>query len=162
MTAGLCLPPGIYNRALAATYFLIIPHPGFRVDRLAYRPENTQCIQLIFCRPPLSQPHQGANGSRSGINNCNSKLVANLPEPPGIRVGGNPFKHKRSSTVGKRAVNNIAMSRHPADIGGAPEDIVVMDIENNLMGKRNLQQVATCGMKNALGLTGRTRGVKHK
>ena len=36
VTTGLCLPIGIYNRALAIADVLVIPHPDFGIDRLAY------------------------------------------------------------------------------------------------------------------------------
>ena len=45
---GFCLPPGIHDRAGAATNFFVIPHPGFRIDPFAHAAEQSQAGQIVF------------------------------------------------------------------------------------------------------------------
>ena len=46
--AGFGLPPGIDDRAAAAADLLVIPHPGFRIDRLADGAEQPQARQVVL------------------------------------------------------------------------------------------------------------------
>ena len=153
-SAGLRLPPGIDDGALISADFFVIPHPCFRIDRLAYRTENPHRVQLIFGGPFVAQTHQGPDGCWCRIENCNAELIANMPETTGVRVGGNSLEHQRCAAVCKRAINNVAVPRYPADIGGTPVNIIVVNIEDDFMSKRGVQQISTCCVDDALGFAG--------
>jgi acyl-CoA synthetase (AMP-forming)/AMP-acid ligase II len=50
----------------------------------------------------------------------------------------------------------------PADIGGAPEDVAVVVVEDVLMGHRGIDEVAAGGVHDALGLAGGAGGVEDE
>ena len=54
------------------------------------------------------------------------------------------------------------MAGNPADIGGTPENILVLQIKYRFMGEAGINQIATGGVQHALGFAGRTGGVKNK
>ena len=54
------------------------------------------------------------------------------------------------------------MSGDPADIGRAPESILIFKIENPLAGLHNIQEISGCGVNNALGLAGAAAGIEYE
>ena len=48
---GFGLPPGIDDRAAFAADDLVIPDPGFGIDRFAHRAEQAQRAKVMFLRP---------------------------------------------------------------------------------------------------------------
>ena len=150
--AGLRLPPCINEGASVSADFFVVPHPGLRIYRLADGAKDSQGIQFVLGRPLVSKTHQRANSRWCRIENRNAEFVANLPETSCIRISGNAFKHQRCSAVCKRAINNVAVTGYPANVGGAPVDIVIVNIENNFVSKGDVHQVSTCCVDNSLGL----------
>src|SRR6266404_3394889 len=51
------------------------------------------------------------------------------------------------STIGQRAINDIAVAGDPADIGGAPINVAVVIIEHILVGIGRPQQIAARGVQ---------------
>src|SRR5690606_15434636 len=51
--AGFRLPPGVDHRAALTPDISEIPHPGFRVDRLAHRTDDPKAAQVVFARMVL-------------------------------------------------------------------------------------------------------------
>ncbi len=68
----------------------------------------------------------------------------------------------RGGAGGKRAVDDVAVAGHPADIGGAPVGVFVAQVEDPLHGHGGLQQVAGGGVDDALGLAGGAGSVEHE
>ena len=54
--------------------------------------------------------------------------------------------------VAERSVDNVAVTRHPADVGRAPVDIFVAHVKGKLLGHGGIKQVTGCRMDDALGL----------
>ncbi|MNX90082.1 hypothetical protein D3C86_1221160 [compost metagenome] len=54
------------------------------------------------------------------------------------------------------------MARHPAHVGGAPEDVVVLEVEDPLAGEGGPEEVAARGVDDALGLARGARGVEDE
>src|SRR5205823_3809930 len=50
MPAGFRLPPGIDDRAAATTDIGVVPHPRFRIDRLADGAEQTEARKIVIFR----------------------------------------------------------------------------------------------------------------
>ena len=84
----------------------------------------------MFARPFHAPFHEGADGRWRGIEDGDVILFNDAPET--IRLGKirRAFIHQAGRAIGKRAVNHIAMAGDPADIGGAPIDIRLAQIEN--------------------------------
>ena len=64
--------------------------------------------------------------------------------------------------VGERAVDDVAVAGDPADVGGAPVDVFVVQIEDEPGGPHRLQQIAGGGVQDAFGLAGGAAGVKDE
>ena len=75
---------------------------------------------------------------------------------------GRPFVHDDRRAVGERAVDDVAVPRHPADVGGAPVDVVFLEIENPACVERRAEQIAGRRVQHALGFAGRAAGVEDE
>ncbi|MNM96270.1 hypothetical protein D3C81_1087390 [compost metagenome] len=152
--AGLGLPPGIDDRAAPLADHVVVPLPGFRVDRLADRAEQAQAGAGGLLHRPLALAHQCAQRGWRGVEDVHLMLVDHLPEARGVRVVRYALEHQRGGAVGQRAVDDVAVPGDPADIGGAPEDVAFVVVEHVLVGHRHIQQITAGGVQHALGFAG--------
>ena len=77
--AGFGLPPGIHDGTAGLAHHLVIPLPGFRVDRFAYRAQQLQAGPGGFGDRLVAQAHEGANGGGCGVEDIHLVLVHHLP-----------------------------------------------------------------------------------
>ena len=89
-------------------------------------------------------------------------LVDHIPEPAMVGVVGHALEDHLRRAVEQRAVDDIAVPRDPADIGGAPEHLARLVVEDIVEGGRGPDAVAAGGVEHALGLARRTRGVEDE
>ena len=75
--------------------------------------------------PLLALPHQRADGGGGGVEDVDLELLHDLPEPVQLRIGGYALEHDRGGAVGQRSVDDVAVPGDPADVGGAPVDVLV-------------------------------------
>ncbi len=160
--AGLGLPPGIDDRAAAVADHAVIPLPGFRIDRLADRAKQAQRSARGLLHRLVARLHQRADRGRRGVERVDLVLVDHFPEARIGRVVRHAFEHQRGRAVGERAVENVAVARDPADVGGAPVDVAVVIVEHELVRHRGVDVVAAGGVQHALRLSGRARGVEDE
>ena len=130
--AGFGLPPGVDDRAALAADVPVIPHPRFRVDRLADRSQQPQRAEIVLRWPLGAPPHERANRRRRGVENRHAVALDDLPEAILLRPVGRAFVHHHGRAVGQRSVDDVAVAGDPADIGRAPVDVVVFQIEDPL------------------------------
>src|SRR6516162_4821268 len=71
-----------------------------------------------------------------------------------------PFVHYDSGAVGERAVNDVAVPGDPADVGGAPESVVFLEVEDPAVRQGSPNQIAGGRMQYPLGFSGRAAGVE--
>src|SRR3954453_20467448 len=67
--AGLRLPPGVDNRTASFADDAPVPSPGFGIDRLADRAEQTQRLAGIALDPLLALALECADGGRRSVGN---------------------------------------------------------------------------------------------
>src|SRR3546814_11598567 len=67
-----------------------------------------------------------------------------------------------SSDVCSSYLDDVAVAGHPAHVGGAPEDVVFLEVEHRLVGVGAEHQVAARGVQHALGLAGGPGGVEDE
>ena len=132
--AGFGLPPGIDNRAALFADHIVIPQPGFRINRLTNRAQNADRFATGLFDRAVAFAHQGAQRRRRSIENIDVVLVAHFPTARGIGIGRHALKHHRGRAIGERSIENIGVTGDPADICGAPVDVTIMIIEHILMG----------------------------
>ena len=162
MAARFSLPPGIYDRAGTFPDYFVVPVPSFRVDWFPHCAKQLEAAQIAPIHKRPTFPHQCPDRSRRGVKLVNLVLFANLPKSAGIGIGWHAFEHQCCSTIGQRAIDDIAVSRNPAHVGGAPIYVTVMVIERHLMGQRRIDQIPARAMHNALRLPGGSRGIQDK
>ncbi len=160
--AGFRLPPGVDDRRALVADDIIVPKPCFRIDRLADRAEEAQRFAARSLDVAVALAHQRADRRRGRVEDVDFVLVDDLPEARRVGVVRYALEHQRRRAVGERAVENIAVPGHPADIGGAPIDIAVVIIEDVLMRHRGEDEIAASGVQYPLWLAGRARGVEDK
>ena len=134
--AGLGLPPRVDDRRLVAADVLAVPHPGFRVDRLADRAEDAQGRQVVRRRQLHALLHERADGGRGAVQDRDLVVLDDLPPAvPGRGVRG-ALVQDPGRRVGERAVDDVAVAGHPADVGGAPVHVVGLDVEDRVVAER--------------------------
>ena len=89
-------------------------------------------------------------------------LLDDVPEAILVREVGRAFVHHRRGAVHERAVDDVAVAGDPADVGGAPVDVVVAQIEDQARRVLRLHRVAARRVDHALGLAGGARRVEDE
>ena len=80
----------------------------------------------------------------------------------GAGMGRGALVHERRRAVGERSVDDVGVARDPADVGGAPVDVVVLEVEDRLGGRGDVGEVAAGRVQDALGLAGRAARVEDE
>ena len=97
--------------------------------------------------------NKGTDGGRRGVENANSVIFDNLPEAREVREIGCSLIHDLSHSIQHRSIGDVGVTSDPADVGGAPVDIVITHIEDVFAGGIGVDHITSCGVENALGLT---------
>src|SRR3546814_9822233 len=70
--------PGVDDRQFLVADDLVIPHPRFRIDRLADAAEQPQFRQIVLLRPFVAEFHQRANRGWRRIENRSEEHTSEL------------------------------------------------------------------------------------
>ena len=159
---GFGLPPGVHDGATATANHLLVPDPGFWVDRLPHRAQDSQGAHVVLVRHLPAALHEGPNCCRCCVKEGHLVLLNHLPKGAGLARAGSPLVHHRGGAIGEGAIHDVAVARNPAHIRGAPMDVVLADVENPLEGEVGPEVVARCGVNHTLGFSGGSGGVEHK
>src|SRR3569623_253278 len=162
MGAGCGLPPGIDDGTALAAYDAVIPDPGFRIDGFAHAAEQAQFRYIVLRGNVVAVFHQRADRGRRRVEDRHLMILAHLPEAPGVGHGGRTFIYDYGGAARERAVSDVTVAGDPADVGGAPEHVVLADIEHPLHGDDAAEQIAGTGMLDALGFTGGAGRIEQK
>ena len=107
--------------------------------------------------------HKRSDRGRRGVENRHPIFFDDLPPPARSGAVGSALINHLSGAVRKRSVHHIAVAGDPADIGCAPVDVGLgVEVEDILMSKCRLGEIAPRGVQDALWFTGRARGVEDK
>src|ERR1043166_4840597 len=98
--------------------------------------------------------HEGANCGWRGVKDSYAVFLYDTPQPFFVRPIRRAFIHDLRYPVCHRAIDDVCMTGDPANIGGAPENIVVLHVENPLVCQCHAGQIAARCMKNSLRLPG--------
>ena len=154
------LPPGVDDRALSVTDVLAVPHPRLGIDRLADAPEQTQGREVVFLGPLRAPLHERADRRRSGVEDRDAVALDQVPEPVARRRVGRALVHQARRAVREGAVDHVRVPRDPADVGRAPVDVLVLEIEDPLRRRVDPDQIAAGGVEDALRLPRRAGRVQ--
>ncbi len=86
--------------------------------------------------------------------------LADVPEAVAGGPVGRALVHQRRRPQRQRAVERVAVPGDPADVGGAPEHVVFLEVEDPVGGGDHAGQIAAGGVHDALGLAGGAGGVE--
>src|SRR4029079_3928719 len=124
------LPTRVNYGTAIATYVLAIPHPCFGIDRLTDRSKKSKHREIMLCGILITPLHECSDRGRCSVENRDAVALADFPEAIFFRPIRCAFVHHARGAVRERTVYEIRMSRHPAHIGCAPENVVVAQVEN--------------------------------
>ena len=161
-SARLGLPPGVDDRAAALADDAVVPLPGLGVDRFADRAQQAQRLAAGLLHRLLARAHQRTDGGRRGVEDVDLMLVDDLPEAAHRRIVRNALEHQGRRAVGERSVDDVGVTRHPADVGGAPVDVALVVVEDVLVRHRRKDEIAAGGVDDALGRAGRARRIEDE
>src|SRR6266581_6852053 len=106
----------------------------------------------MFRHPLVAPANEGADRCRSGVENVDAIFLDDLPESIGLRPVRRAFVHEGRSAIGQWSVNDITMPGDPADIGRAPKNVFISDIED-IFGRRiNADEVPAGRVQNSFWL----------
>ena len=108
----------------------------------------------VHSRVAFGSLDQRADRRRRGVEDADLVVLDHLPEAACVGIGRHAFEDDLGAAQRQRAVGNVGVARHPADVGGTPEHVVGLQVEGPLGRQRRMQQVAAAGMLHALGLSG--------
>src|SRR5215469_14033486 len=111
--------------------------------------------------PFLTMTHQASDSRWRSVDNAHFEFLNNTPVAVGIGIGGYAFEENAGNSIHEWTINNIAMSGNPADVGGAPVDIVLLDIENEFRCCINTDRIATLDVYHTFGLARAATCVKN-
>ena len=104
--------------------------------------------------------HERPDHGRRRVVDRDPVALDQVPVPVGAGVARRPLELDGRRAVGERTVDEVRVPRDPADVGLAPVDVVVLDVEDPLRRGLDLREVAAGGVHDALGLARRARGVE--
>ena len=132
----------------------MIPHPGFRIDRLTHGAEESERGKIARIGELISRFYKGANGGWSSVENGDAVFLDDIPEATEVGMIGGTFIHDLSHAIGERSVGDVGMAGDPADISGAPVDIVILHVENVFAGGVSAGEITAGGVEDSLGFSG--------
>ena len=103
---------------------------------------------------------QHTGGGRRREHHGDLVLFDDLPPDTGIRTQRRAFVHNRRHAGDQRAVDDVGVADHPADIGGREEGFALATAVD-MLHRRSQRHGVTAGVAlHALRLASRARGVK--
>lgn len=114
----------------------------------------------MLLQPLVAPSHEHPDERRGGVEDSHAVLLDDLPHPAPVGVVGGPLIEYLGDAHGQRAVDVVGVAGNPADVGGAPEHVLVMEIEVPLRRPVGLGHVAPRGMDDPLGLARGAAGVE--
>ena len=105
-------------------------------------PSSRSELEVVLLDVLDAPLHAGADRGRGRVEDRHLVALDDLPPAVLGRVVGRALVHHDGRAVGERAVDDVAVAGDPADVGGAPVDVVVLEVEDELVGGGDPGQVA--------------------
>lgn len=156
---------------------LVVPVPSLGVDRFADAAKDAETREIVWLHVVCTETAKETDGGGGGVELGEFVLFDGLPVARGRGVDRSRFKDGGGDAVGEGTVDdvaewfgiirmgiclenvgwNIRVSGDPADVSHASEAVVGVDIENVLERERSREEVASGGVHDSFGLSGRSR-----
>src|SRR6185503_6326588 len=99
----------------------------------------SQRREIVFHGPSFAPLDKRTDRSRSSVEHIHAMALDHAPETIWLGPVWRAFVHQNRSAVREWTINDVAVARHPADVGGAPVKILVFEIEDPLRCEMRLQ-----------------------
>nr|GEZ45225.1 hypothetical protein [Tanacetum cinerariifolium] len=124
--------------------------------------QDAQAAERIGQHVVEGRGHERTDGRGRGVKNRDVVLVNDLPKAARRGVRGHALKQQRGAATQQRAVEQIRVPCDPANIGGAPVNVVFLNLKHVLERVLGPHHVAGLGVHHAFGLAGAAAGVEDK
>src|SRR5690606_15851543 len=158
--AGLGLPPGVNHGSAVTAYHAAVPHPRLGVDGLAHGAYEPQCREVVPRRVLAAVLDERADRRGRRVGDRDVVAGPHHARAVGARVDRVALVHHLGGAQRHGAVDDVAVPGDPADVGGAPVDVVLLEVEDVLGGQRRVDLVTAGRVQHALRTAGRARGVE--
>ena len=152
--ARLGLPPGVDDRATLTADMLVVPDPGFGVDRLPDGADQAERRQVAACRPVGSPFHERTDRGGCRVKDGDAVPLDHVPEAILLWPVRRAFVHHLRHAIGERSIHDVAVTGHPADVRCTPKHIVLFEIEDPFRRGVRADEVATRCVEDPLRLPG--------
>ena len=95
-------------------------------------PSRRRLERSCFVDVLVAPLDERADRGRGRVEDGDLVLLDDLPEAAFVGIVRAPFVHQDRRAGRERAVDDVAVAGDPADVGGAPEDVVVAMVEDPL------------------------------
>ncbi len=112
--------------------------------------------------PLVAPAHARADRRRRGIQDGHPVVLHKGPPAVRVREVGRALVHEGRDAVRKGSIDDVGVARDPADVRGAPVDVLVPKVEDELRGRRHADEIASRRVDNALGTARRSRCVQDE
>src|SRR5690606_30716205 len=100
----------------------------------ADRAEDPQGRHVVLVGDLVALFHEGTDGGGGGVEDGDLVVGDDLPPAAGFGGVGGAFVHDLGGAVGQGAVDDVGVAGDPADVGGAPVDVVGFEVEHGVVG----------------------------
>src|SRR5438128_11757423 len=114
----------------------------------------------MFRHPMVAPADESADRRRSGVENVDAIFFDDFPEAIGLRPVRYALVHNSRCAIRERTINNITVSGYPADVGGAPKNVFVTNVEHVFHGRVNADEITARRMQNSFRFSRGTTRVK--
>ena len=160
--AGLRLPPRVHDRAASLADHVVIPAPDLGIDRFADRTQDAQAATRVALHMLVAGLRDRAQRGGRGVQDGDAEIVDHAPVATRIGIHRRGLEHHGGGAVRERAVEDVRVPGHPADVGRTAIDVTVAMVEHEFVRERGVDHVAAGRVQHALGLPGAARGVEDE
>ena len=141
---------------------LMVPHPCFRVNRLANGTKYPQRRKIMFFHRICTSTHKRTDNGGRSIENIDLELFNDVPEAIWSWIGRNTLKHHGCAAHGQRSIEDIAMTGNPADISCTPVHIIILQIKYVLHGMAGIGEIPSGSVDNTFWRAGTAACIQNK
>src|SRR5207247_9448072 len=95
----------------------------------------------MFRHPVVAPADESADRRWGGVEDVDAIFFDDFPEAIRLRPVRCALVHNSRCAIRERTINNITVSGYPADVGGAPKNIFVTNVEHVFHGRVNADDI---------------------
>ena len=137
------------------------PLRGGLVQRLTGQKQRTQAGQVVLAQERRVLLFEHAHGSGRAEHHGDAVLLHQLPPDAAMGPRGQALVQDGRHAADQRAVDDVAMPHHPADVAGAEIGLAGLGAKNMLHAGGQRHGVTAAVALHALGLAGGAAGVQR-